>query len=41
MEKVEVLVVKNLLFNEEFSRKVIPFIKTDYFEDPINKILFE
>jgi archaellum biogenesis ATPase FlaH len=41
MEKVEILVVKNLLFNEEFSRKVIPFIKTDYFEDQSNKILFE
>ena len=41
MEKVEILVVKNLLYNEEFSRKVIPFIKKDYFEDQSNRILFE
>ncbi len=30
MEKVEVLVIKNLLYNEEYGRKVIPFIKSDY-----------
>jgi len=41
MEKVENLVLKNLLYNEEYARKVIPFIKTDYFEDQSNKILFE
>ena len=41
MEKVEILVVRNLLYNEEFSRKVIPFIKKDYFEDQSNRILFE
>jgi replicative DNA helicase len=41
MEKVEVLVVRNLFYNEKFSRKVIPFIKKDYFEDQSNRILFE
>jgi len=41
MEKVEILVIRNLLYNEEFSRKVIPFIKKDYFEDQSNRILFE
>jgi archaellum biogenesis ATPase FlaH len=41
MEKVEILVIRNLLFNEEFVRKVIPFIKKDYFEDSSNQILFE
>ena len=33
MEKVEVLILRNLLYNEEYLRKVIPFIKPEYFED--------
>ena len=41
MEKVENLVLKNLLYNEEYARKVIPFIKGEYFEDPSNKVLYE
>ena len=41
MEKVEVLILKNLLYNEEYLRKVIPFIKAEYFEDLHQKVLFE
>jgi len=41
METVEFLVLKNLLHNEEYVRKVIPFIKGDYFEDRNQKIVFE
>ena len=41
MEKVEVLILRNLLYNEEYLRKVIPFIKPDYFEDGNQKIIFE
>ena len=41
MEKVEVLILRNLLYNEEYLRKVIPFIKSDYFEDTNQRILFE
>ena len=33
MEKVEFLVLKNLLHNEEYLRKVIPFLKSEYFQD--------
>ena len=33
MEKVEFLILRNLLHNEEYLRKVIPFIKSEYFED--------
>ena len=35
------LILKNLLFNEEYVRKVIPFIKPEYFEDLNQKIVFE
>jgi len=41
MEKVEFLILRNLLYNEEYVRKVIPFIKADYFEDFNQKIVFE
>jgi replicative DNA helicase len=41
MEKVEFLILRNLLHNEEYARKVIPFIKSEYFEDQNQKIIFE
>ena len=41
MDKVEILILRNLLFNEEYLRKVVPFIKEDYFEDTNQKIIFE
>ena len=41
MEKVEFLILRNLLYNEEYIRKVIPFLKSEYFEDANQKIVFE
>jgi len=41
MEKVEFLILRNLLYNEEYVRKVIPFIKEEYFEDFNQKVIFE
>ena len=41
MDKIEILILRNLLYNEEYLRKVIPFIKPDYFEDVNQKIVFE
>jgi replicative DNA helicase len=41
MDKVEFLILRNLLYNEGYLRKVIPFIKSDYFEDLNQKIVFE
>ena len=41
MDKVEILILRNLLYNEEYLRKVVPFIKAEYFEDPQQKIVFE
>ena len=41
MEQVEFLVLRNLLHNEEFLRKVIPFIRGDYFEDPKQRMVYE
>ena len=41
MERIETTILKNLIYNEEYSRKVIPFIKPEYFELRSEKILFE
>ena len=41
MDKVEFLILRNLLYNEEYLRKTIPFIKAEYFEDLNQKIIFE
>lgn len=38
---LEEIIFSHLLFNEEYSRKVIPFLKNDYFQTRTNKILFE
>lgn len=37
----EQVIFGNLVFREEFGRKVIPFLKKDYFQDHNDKILFE
>ena len=41
MDKVEFLILRNLLHNEEYVRKVIPFLKSEYFEDTNQKVVFE
>ena len=41
MDIVEILILRNLLYNEEYLRKVIPFIKPDYFEDANQKVVFQ
>ena len=40
-ERIERTTLKNLLFNEEYSRKVLPFIKEEYFTNRLEKILFK
>ena len=39
--KVETLILKNLLLTEEYPRKVLPFIKQEYFEDRTDQVLFD
>ena len=40
MSKVENLVIKNLLLDEEYVRKAMPFIKAEYFSDILEKNLY-
>jgi replicative DNA helicase len=41
MERIETTILRNLIFNEDYSRKVIPFIQPDYFESKSEKVIFE
>lgn len=38
---IERTILSNLLFNEDFNRKVIPFLKPEYFQDYNEKVVFD
>lgn len=40
-EKIEVSILRNLLCNEEYYRKVVPFLHPEYFQDFDEKVIFE
>ena len=40
-DRVERTILSNLLHNEDYLRKVIPFIKADYFEEKKERIIYE
>ena len=39
--KVESLILKNLLLTEEYPRRVLPFVKQEYFQDYTDKVIFD
>ena len=39
--KIEKIILQNLIHDEDFLRKVFPFLKSDYFVDTSEKIVFE
>ena len=39
-ERIEVTILRNLIFNEDFTRKALPFLKDDYFSNAIERNLF-
>ena len=39
MAKIEQTILSNLLHNEDYCRKVVPFIKTEYFNDQFERIV--
>ena len=41
MDKLEVIILKNLVYNEKFCRKVLPFIKPEYFESHEERVVFD
>ena len=38
---IEQTILTNLIFNSEYTRKVIPYIKGEYFQDTTQRIVFE
>ena len=40
MKQLEVVILKNLVFNEDYTRKVLPFLKDEYFSDNTQKKFF-
>jgi replicative DNA helicase len=38
--KLEQTILKNLIYNEDYLRKVLPFLKTEYFSDNVERVLF-
>ena len=40
-ERVEMMILQNLIYNEDYCRKSLPFIRNDYFDDFNEKIVFE
>ena len=41
IESIENTIIKNLIRNEDYTRKVLPFLKPDYFDKTEEKIIFE
>ena len=41
MERIEDTILRNLLYNEEFARKTLPFIKDEYFSQYTDKSVFK
>ena len=41
MERIENIVLRNLVFREEYMRKVLPFIEPEYFNAREERIIFE
>ncbi len=38
--RTEAAILKNLIQNEEYTRKVLPFLKEDYFTENADKTLY-
>jgi len=41
MKTVETVILQNLIYDEEYARKVIPFIKGEYFHSKIERLVFD
>jgi len=41
MLRLESTILKNLIYHEEYARKVIPFLKTEYFKEQTEQLIYE
>ena len=40
MKRIETVILENLLYNDEYTRKVLPFLKAEYFTDNNERTVF-
>ena len=38
---IERVILSNLLFNDKYNRKVIPFLKSEYFQDYSERVVYD
>ena len=41
MERLENTILRNLLYNEEYARKTLPFFKDEYFTQFSDRVVFQ
>ena len=41
MQRTEEVILKNLIYDEKYTRKVLPFLRGDYFAEKEDRLLFE
>ena len=41
MERLEATILRNLLYNEEYARKTLPFFKEEYFTQIEDRAVFQ
>ena len=41
MDRIEITILRNLIYNEKYCRKVVPFLKDEYFGEMSERIIFE
>ena len=40
METQEKIILRNLIRNEDYARKVVPFLRDSYFQENVDKVIF-
>ena len=40
-ESTEALILRNLIYNEDYARRVLPYLTAEYFSDKVDRTLFE
>ena len=38
---IEKTVLTHLVYNEEYARRTLPFLKTEYFQNPTERLVFD
>jgi len=41
MDRIETAILSSLIYNDEYVRKVLPFLDPEYFKDPADRFVFE